>query len=238
MHIRVLLLTVLLVLALVTPGMAAPPAKPVLQQAAIEVVTNDGTSYKVNQTITVANAGSIAKGIVENALTTLPGTQVSDLTIAVNGTKVDAKLTAGNYLTKIAFPLPAGAAEKVTYTAAYTVKQQADGFSIPLLVPLYASTGKEEVVKVNFTAPAGNYIHEDSFPIIKKMPADNRLSTTMANIPSHLRYSFGKQPSSILNTYNLISFGVFLALMLIIMKWLMAEQQKSKARMQRQGGGL
>lgn len=238
MRIRVLLLTVSLILALITSGMAAPAAKPVLQQAAIEVVTSDGNSYKVNQAITVANAGSIAKGMVQNVLAILPGAKVSDLTISVNGKKVDAKLTAGDYLTKVAFPLPAGTTDKLTYNVAYSVKQETGKFSVPLLVPLYASTGKEEVVKVDFTAPAGNYIHENSFPIITRLPTDNKLSTTMANIPSQLRYSFGKQPSSIFNLYNVISTSVFLFLMLVLVKWFMLEQQKGKARMQKQGGGF
>jgi hypothetical protein len=218
--------------------MAAPAAKPVLQQAIITVNAISENAYKVKQTFTITNPDKIAKGVVENTLAKLQGAQVTELTISANGAKANPKLTEGSYLTKIAFPLPADVTGKFTYEVSYSVKIPQGTFSVPLVVPMYATSGKAEVVKVDFTAPAGNYIHEDSFPIIKNLPADNKLSATMANIPSHLRYSFGKQPSSMLNEYNLISVTVFLVLMLIIVRWFLAERKKVQIQMQRQGGGV
>lgn len=235
MKSKIFLLTLLMSLALVFSALAAPAVKPVLEKADVEITAQDQSTFKVKQILHLENAQGVKDNMVENLLSKPDGVVVSDFAVTIDGKKVAVTEDEKTYLNKISFALPAGTTEKVTYEVSYLVKLDKDVFTIPMFVPVYPTKGRGEIINMKFTAPEGNYIHDNSFPIISSLPSDNKYATVMNNLPSHVQYVYGPQPSPFVNTYNIISIIVFIILLSLIY-WGFKNERAKAPKAAGQGG--
>ena len=200
---------------------AAVTVKPTLSSAKIDVKTNGDGVYTVKQNISIIGARGIKDGKVELLIGKINGIKMDNLTIKVGDKTIPANIQTATALDKLHFQMPTDS-EQLNYIAEYSVIVPQDTFTVPLLLPLYPSTGKELCVVIDYIGPTGTFIQENSFPEIHS-PKGNSIETTLANIPSHVSYVYSSSPSSFFNSYNMISIGVFIVLVLIIVKWIRTE---------------
>ncbi len=225
------LLLVFIAQLMMSAGMAeAAPKKetPILKQADITIMSEKNGFYKVKEDIQIIKADLIKNGQVEHTLSKINNGKPSNLTITVGGKKVQYNLVEGKALSRLSFTMPEKAKELI-YTIKYDLQLPAGIHTSALAVPAYPSSGKENNVTIDFTAPKGNFIHENSFPILPNPPTDNHVTSHLANIPSHVNYAYDLRPSSMFNSYNMISCAVFIVLVAIVAKWIMTEMRKQAA---------
>lgn len=203
---------------------AAPQPAPILTKAQIDVIENADLTTHVSSAISLADAQLIKNGKLEFTVSRINDTDIQDLAITVNGQKAVAAVSKGKALTRVAVPYE-NSGNNVEVTAKYTVPMQKDKYEVPMLVPIYPSLGRESVVTINITAPEGTYIHSNCFPVVPHMQEGNREVVPTANIPSHVKFEFSKEPEGLFNEFSTISYAVFLALVAIVVKWVHSEMQ-------------
>lgn len=199
----------------------AAPAKPTLVKAKIEVTTNGSGIYTVKQQLSIDGASGIKDGKVEHLLSKINNAQIDSLRITTGNTPVTVERKVGTVLDKLYFDIAAGV-DKLEYKVEYGVTLAKDVFTVPLLVPNYATTGKELCVVIDYVGPRGTFVQENSFPEVHS-PKGNSIESALANIPSHVSYVYADSPSSFFNPYNMISVAVFCVLVAIIVKWIRTE---------------
>lgn len=225
---RLIVVFTMILLLIATAVQAAPAqssvavaVKPTLSSAKIDIKTNGDGVYTVRQNVNIIGARGIKDGKVELLIAKINGIKMDKLTIKVESKTIPVNIQTATALDKIHFQMPT-ASEQLNYIAEYSVTVPKDLFTVPLLLPLYPSTGKELCVVIDYVGPQGTFIQENSFPEIHS-PKGNSIESALANIPSHVSYVYSSSPSSFFNSYNMISVAVFIVLMLIIVKWIRTE---------------
>src|SRR5699024_6349947 len=101
-----------------------------------------------------------------------------------------------------------------SYQISYKTHLEPDEFTTPLFVPEFSSMGEENVVNINFKAPEGMIIQQNSFPIIKG-ETGNQDATYLMNLPSHVKYVIDTD-KNVFNSFNLIGWGTLVVFGLIV----------------------
>lgn len=218
----IFLLSITVVSAAPAGAVAPTPVKPTLAAAKVEVTTAGGGIYKVKQELTIVGAAAIKDGKVELLFSKINNAQVDSLVIKTNEKILQVSSTTGSVLDKLYFNLPAGTTNQFVYQIEYRVTLPKDVFTVPLIVPNYATTGKELCVVIDYIGPKGTFIQENSFPEVHS-PKGHSIESVLANLPSHVSYVYADSPSSFFNSYNMISVVVFFILVIIIAKWIRTE---------------
>lgn len=205
---------------------AAPKGpQPFLESAVIEATVNEDHVAYVHEKLRLSQTNLIQTGKIGFTLSRINDIDVKDLKIKLNGKETSVEKTSGKALSKLSIPYD-GTESSIDVEVIYFVPMRDGKFEIPMIVPVYASLGKESVVNITFTSPKDTYIYSNSFPVVPHMIEGNTETVPCANIPSHIKFEYGKEKEGFFNEFSVISYIVFLALVAIIVKWVHSEIQK------------
>ncbi|MCP8615704.1 hypothetical protein [Salirhabdus salicampi] len=217
--------TVLLFLTfflLLSVSIHADGVDPLLDQADITITVTDDNGYYVEEVITISNSSSL-DGVINHSL--VDADMVSDLTFTANGEALDYQLNEGEVLDKLEVTVADVSTDNLQYVIGYSVHSSEGEFKTPIVVPMYPTAGESAVVNVNFVAPEGNYIHKNSFPV-QNETAEGEVTNHLINVPSHVNYIYGPEPTPLFNSYSVISGIIFVVLVGILVSWFRAERKK------------
>lgn len=217
-------LSLLLMFLAVTEGVVeAETEQPMLNEAKIDIQAESESHYTVKETITLSLADL---STIENTITRLSKAEIENLTITSNGQTLKSSRKEDGVITRH-FIEPPSTDESLTYVVEYRVKTEGNSHQVPLLVPMYPTSGKENAVSIQFTSPEGTHIYKDSFPVVLQNTG-NEVTSHLLNVPSHVNYKFGHDRTNPLNVHNVISGLVLLILAAIIVIWFLAERRNMK----------
>jgi hypothetical protein len=223
---KVVFLAIIVFLFFSVPTSFAAESLTMLKTADIQIKSSTGKTYQIVESVTLTNAENIQEGVISHTFSNLEGNKLGNLVVTSGGQELESEWEEGDALSKLKVNLPDNASSEFTYEIQYQLKLQEGSYTTPLFVPMYPTAGNENVVHINFTAPEGEQIHKNSFPVIID-EVENEVESSIMNIPSHVKYVYGAGVSS-LNVFNIVSWGVILALFVIIATWFTAEINKKK----------
>jgi hypothetical protein len=199
----------LLFLLLFSTIVFAEEAKPILENAILEVTMGNNGS-KVIETITISNADAFTDGKVEHILTDFE--EVSNLLFTSGGTELDIQIQGNEVINKVFLTLPEGTTGDFSYVI--TFDHVADSSRIPFVVPAISTDGNGNDVLLKVTLPQGQYLH-DSFPIIDSGDTGS-VQEYMMNIPTFAKLKMGETPPNLFTASNMytlfgltVIFGIF-----------------------------
>ncbi|WP_209123481.1 hypothetical protein [Alkalihalobacillus sp. BA299] len=216
-----LILIIVLTLSMTSGALAAESSKPILNSADVTIEAVSETQFEVKEVIHVANPGNEK---LQHTFSKKDRVVVNDLTFESNGEVLEVETNSGEFLDKIALPVPEQSVDALTYTITYSVNRPDGSYYTPLVVPLYASEGEKNVVTIKFTAPEGQFIHKGSFPIVYNVEG-NTVENHLLNMPSHVNYKYGSSPTALFNSHNVASALIFILLVSVISVWFRAERK-------------
>jgi hypothetical protein len=208
------------------PVSASVAGSTALKEADITVETSTASHYRLAEEVTLANVEASVNGVITHTFSNIKTSEIRDLVVTSDGQALQHEWEKGETLHKLHVQVPQDAAGDFSYTLAYELTLEEDSFATPLFVPMYPAGGTNNVVHLEFSAPEGEVIHKNSFPVLTR-ESGNEVETEMMNIPSRVKYVYGETANPF-NVFNLFSWGVIAALISIIILWFRAELIKKK----------
>jgi hypothetical protein len=197
-----------------------------LTKADIEITSDGNGNYQMKQVISLKGTGNLSGKKIEHTYSKINEVNPEDLQFVSNQTELEYTTKESDSLVRYFVTIPENTSDSFDYEIVYNLKVDDGVFTTPLFVPLYAATGQENVVKIDFETSEGNIIQRNSFPVLKKAE-DNHVTSYLMNIPSHVNYIYGAN-KNIFNTFNFISWGSILVLLGIVAIWIRSELRQSK----------
>ncbi|NQD65435.1 hypothetical protein HP456_05820 [Bacillus haikouensis] len=223
---RVMFIVFILSFFLYFPASASAAGSTMLKEADISVESSIDSQYKLEEKVTLTHIEESEDGMITHTFSHLKNSEIRDLEVTTDGQALQHEWEKGKTLHKLHVQVPEEAAGEFTYTLSYELNLEEDSFATSLFVPMYPAGGTNNVVHIKFSAPEGEVIHKNSFPVLTK-ETGNEVETGMMNIPSHVKYVYGETADPF-NVFNLISWGVVAVLIAIIVLWFRAELNKKK----------
>lgn len=223
---RAMLFVFIICLFISIPISVTAAGSTMLKGADISVDSSSSTEYTIHENVTLTNIESSMDGTISHTFSNLKNNEISNLEVTSDGQTLIYEWDKGETLNKLNVEVPKEAAGDFTYSLQYNLVLKPNSFTTQLFVPMYPAAGTNNVVHLEFSAPEGEVIQKNSFPVLTK-EVGNEVENDMMNIPSHVKYVYG-ETSNPLNAFNLISRGVIAALIAIIVLWFRAELIKKK----------
>ncbi|MCC3356136.1 hypothetical protein [Bacillus sp. REN16] len=200
----------------------AEDVEPTVDKATIDIQTND-ENYHVNETITLKGLEGVTDGRVEHFVRKTG--LIKNIKITSENQEIPLEVTEGDELDRYFVQIPASNSEMMEYTIEYEVVRVENEFEVPLFVPAYKSQN-DRAVHVTFTAPEGNVVQKNSFPVVLES-GHNQIEKDMTNIPVYAKYVFYEKNNS-WNSFTIISVISILSILLLLAVWAISEKRKSK----------
>lgn len=202
-------------------GYAEEPSVKTVDKADISITSDGKGHYDIKQTLTIIGEGPFVGNEIEHTFATINGLKPVNFKVVFDGREQEYRPEEAKSLTRYFVTVPEGHSGTINYEISYSLSVSEGTFTTPLFVPMYSTSGTDNVVKIEFKTTDENIVQRNSFPVLKKAE-DNHVTSYLMNIPSHVNYIYGTT-GNIFNSHNLYSWGAILVLLGIVVYWIRFE---------------
>lgn len=219
-YVKFLLCFILLLFMSPLNKVIASESEPTLQNANIDIVTEDDV-YRIKMHLLINDYKGES---IKHYLKTTSENKLLSVSFKLEGQELDFNTSKGEVLDTYNLNASDDFGSSFEYTIEYEVLNNEDEFEVPLFVPDISAASEERNVYLNFEAPKGNVIQKNSFPIVIEKNQE-KTSKQMANIPAIVKYVYSEKPTNF-HMFNIISFIAISVLILILITWAYIERRK------------
>lgn len=200
--------------------------KPYLSQVEVDIIANENHEYIVSQDITISDIELLEGNEIEHTQSHINQVEINNLSFYAENQELNYTESESDSLTRLNVEVPEGHEGDFNYQVSYEAQLSSSEFTVPLFVPEFASLGEGNIVEINYEAPEGKVIQDNSFPVVKGDVGSTDTSYLM-NLPSHVKY-VTDDSKNYFNSFNLVGWGSLITFLIIVFVWVRSERKFQK----------